>query len=61
VFDYIAGDATFFEQEPLEKLAEEGELAAYKHQGFWKCMDTLRDKETLDFLWAQGNAPWKIW
>lgn len=61
VFDYIEGDATFFEREPLERLAKEGKLAAYKHEGFWKCMDTLRDKETLDFLWNNNRAQWKRW
>lgn len=61
VFDYIAGDDTFFEREPLENLARDGKLAAFKHEGFWKCMDTLRDKETLDYLWNTGKAKWKCW
>lgn len=61
VFQYIEGDNTFFEREPLENLALDGKLAAYKHTGFWKCMDTLRDKETLDYLWDTGQAPWKRW
>lgn len=61
VFSYIEGDRTFFEREPLEHLAKDGQLAAYKHDGFWKCMDTLRDKETLDFLWNSGQAAWKRW
>ena len=61
VFDYIAGDETFFEREPLENLAKDGKLAAYKHYGFWKCMDTLRDKEALDFLWNTKQAAWKRW
>jgi len=61
VFDYIAGDETFFEREPLENLALDGKLAAYKHYGFWKCMDTLRDKEALDFLWNTKQAAWKRW
>lgn len=61
VFSYIAGDSTFFEREPLEHLAKDGQLVAYKHDGFWKCMDTLRDKETLDFLWNTGQAAWKRW
>ena len=61
VLDYIDGDATFFEREPLERLAGEGQLAAYRHEGFWKCMDTLRDKETLDFLIENNRAPWVRW
>lgn len=61
VIKYIDGDATFFEREPLERLAKQGQLAAYKHEGFWKCMDTLRDKETLDFLWNHNKAAWKTW
>lgn len=61
IFDYIAGDETFFEREPLENLARDGKLTAYKHHGFWKCMDTLRDKETLDYLWNTNQAKWKCW
>ena len=61
VFNYIKGDETFFEREPLENLALDGKLAAYKHYGFWKCMDTLRDKEALDFLWNSKQAAWKRW
>lgn len=61
VLEYIAGDDTFFEREPLENLALDGKLNAYKHEGFWKCMDTLRDKETLDYLWNHGQAAWKRW
>lgn len=61
VIPYIDGDATFFEREPLERLAKEGELVAYKHEGFWKCMDTLRDKEELEYLWNSKTAPWKKW
>ncbi len=62
VFDYIKdGDETVFEQEPLENLAQDGELVAYKHDGFWKCMDTLRDKRQLEEMWNSGNAPWKVW
>lgn len=61
VFDYIDGDYTFFEKEPLERLAKEGQLAAYHHRGFWQCMDTQRDKEKLEQMWNEGNAPWKIW
>jgi glucose-1-phosphate cytidylyltransferase len=59
--DYIAGDATVWEREPLEKLAADGQLAAYSHDGFWHAMDTLRDKRYLNELWASGKAPWKIW
>lgn len=61
VFDYIEGDKTVFEKEPLEKLAAQGELAAYKHNGFWQCMDTQREKEKLEELWASKQAPWKVW
>lgn len=58
VFDYIDGDNTTFEREPLERLSEEGELDCYKHDGFWQCMDTLRDKEKLEKLIAENKAPW---
>ena len=61
VLSYIAGDSTLWEREPLERLAEEGELAAYHHNGFWQPMDTLRDKIHLEELWQSGKAPWKIW
>ncbi len=61
VFDYIAGDSTVFEQEPLQKLSLEGELNAFKHKGFWQPMDTLREKNLLEELWNTGKAPWKIW
>lgn len=61
IFNYIEGDMTVFERAPLEKLAIEGNLCAYKHTGFWKCMDTLRDKEGLEWLWNQDKAPWKRW
>ncbi|NLU49338.1 MAG: glucose-1-phosphate cytidylyltransferase [Syntrophomonadaceae bacterium] len=61
VFDYIAGDETLWEKEPLERLAGEGKLYSYKHHGFWKPMDTLRDKRELETLWRSGRAPWKIW
>ena len=50
-----------FEREPMEKLARDGELMAYRHNEFWQCMDTLRDKVLLEDLWAKGNAPWKVW
>jgi glucose-1-phosphate cytidylyltransferase len=61
VFDMIADDSTVFEQEPLVQLANDGELFAYKHHGFWACMDTLRDKTRLCDLWDRNQAPWKIW
>jgi glucose-1-phosphate cytidylyltransferase len=61
VFDYIAGDDTQWEKEPLEQLAKDGQLMAYRHYGFWQCMDTLREKHILDELWASGAAPWKTW
>ncbi|MFZ5649821.1 MAG: glucose-1-phosphate cytidylyltransferase [Bacillota bacterium] len=61
VFDYIDGDATIWEREPLEKLAAENQLAAYRHYGFWRPMDTLRDKTLLEELWNSGRAPWKMW
>ena len=61
VFDYIDGDKTTLEKEPLESLAREGELLAYKHSGFWQPMDTLRDKNQLEELWKSGQAPWKVW
>lgn len=61
VFDYIDGDDTSWELEPLERLAEEGQLAAFRHHGFWHAMDTLRDRIILEDLWNSGDAPWKIW
>lgn len=61
VLDYIADSTVMFEAEPLERLAAEGNLMCYKHDGFWQCMDTLRDKKKLEKLWATGNAPWKVW
>jgi glucose-1-phosphate cytidylyltransferase len=61
VFDYIKDDKTIWEREPLERLAQEGELAAFRHNGFWQPMDTLRDKVHLEELWESGKAPWKIW
>ncbi len=61
VFDYIEGDATIFEKGPLEHLALDGELMSYVHDDFWHSMDTMRDKTTLEKLWASGAAPWKIW
>ncbi len=61
VLDYIDDDKTHFEREPLERLAADGQLMAYKHTDFWQCMDTLRDKVLLERLWESGNPPWKIW
>ena len=61
IADYIDGDDTLFEREPLERLAGDGQLMAYQHEGFWQCMDTLRDKHLLNTLWDAGNAPWKSW
>ena len=61
VIDLIDGDQTLWEHELQVRLAEAGELVAYRHDGFWQCMDTLRDKQLLDELWASGNAPWKAW
>ena len=58
VFDYIDGDKTVFEREPLERLCAEGHLKTYRHEGFWQCMDTVRDRELLNHLWDEGNAPW---
>jgi glucose-1-phosphate cytidylyltransferase len=61
VIDYIADDASIWEREPLEALAHEGQLVAYRHHGFWQPMDTLRDKVKLEELWQTGGAPWKCW
>jgi glucose-1-phosphate cytidylyltransferase len=61
VLDYIEDDTTMLEREPLEKLAKDGELMCYKHHGFWQCMDTMRDREQLEKLWAENAAPWKVW
>jgi glucose-1-phosphate cytidylyltransferase len=61
VIDLIAGDQTIWEQEPLESLAQSGQLAAFQHAGFWQPMDTLRDRAHLEDLWASGAAPWKVW
>ena len=61
VFDYIEGDQTSFEREPLEAIARQGELMSYRHTGYWQCMDTKKEKETLEKLWAEGRAPWKKW
>lgn len=59
--NYIKGDETVLEKSPLETVAREGQLVAYKHKGFWQCMDTVREKEQLERLWASGKAPWKVW
>ncbi len=61
IFDYIEGDATVWEQEPLKRLSQERQLAAYRHFGYWEAMDTLRDKNHLEELWASHRAPWKVW
>lgn len=61
VFDYIEGDETQWEKEPLEGLARDGQLMAYKHTSYWQCMDTLREKHILENSWNSGNAPWRIW
>ena len=61
IFDYLDGDECIFEQAPLEKLAEEGQLMSYRHRGFWQCMDTMREKIQLENLWSHGKAPWKVW
>ena len=61
VFRRINGDQTVWEQEPLKELAQDGELRAFKHAGFWQPMDTLRDKKLLETLWSKGEAPWKLW
>jgi glucose-1-phosphate cytidylyltransferase len=61
VVDYIEGDATVWEKEPMENLAKDGELSVYMHDGFWHPMDTLRDKRYLESLWQSGKAPWKLW
>jgi glucose-1-phosphate cytidylyltransferase len=61
IFDYIDGDATMLEREPMRRLSEEGKLTAYRHRGFWQPMDTLRERNVLEQLWASGKAPWQIW
>lgn len=61
VLDYIEGDETIWERDPLEKLSADGQLTAYKHKGFWKPMDTLRDKQYLEEHWSKNKAPWKVW
>jgi glucose-1-phosphate cytidylyltransferase len=61
IFGYIEGDSTQFEKEPLEQLARDNQLMAYRHEGFWQCMDTIHEKEVLEKIWQSGQAPWKIW
>lgn len=61
IFDYIEGDATIWEREPMEKLASENQLSAYKHTSFWQSMDSLRDKQVLVNIWESDNIPWKVW
>lgn len=61
IFDHIQGDATVFENEPMEALVSKGQMNAYIHKGFWQCMDTLREKQKLEKLWESGQAPWKVW
>src|SRR5262249_27526843 len=61
VLDYIDGDDTAFEREPLERLANDEQLVAHRHDGFWQCMDTLRDVRLLESLWQSGDVPWKVW
>ena len=61
VFDYIEGDPIHLEREPMERLSEEGQLMAFRHDAFWQCMDTLRDKRLLEQLWHDGEAAWKVW
>jgi glucose-1-phosphate cytidylyltransferase len=61
VIDYIEGDATIWERAPLERLAREGQLSAFRHDGFWSAVDTLRDKNHLEELCASGHPPWKVW
>ena len=61
IFSYLKDDSTVFEQEPMRRLAAEGQLMGFDHDGFWQCMDTQREKEKLEKIWAEGNAPWKKW
>ena len=61
VLDYIEGDSTTWENEPMEQLSSDGQFSAFKHKGFWQPMDTLRDKKYLEKLWNSGKAPWKVW
>ncbi|MCF0131524.1 MAG: glucose-1-phosphate cytidylyltransferase, partial [Pseudobutyrivibrio sp.] len=61
VFDYLTDDTTVFEKVALEQLASEGQLMSYVHDGYWQCMDSIREREILDKIWKKGNAPWKSW
>lgn len=61
IFEYIEGDHVVFERDSLGKLARERRLAAFRHTGYWQCMDTQRDKTLLERVWEEGNAPWKTW
>ena len=61
ILDLIEGDATVFEKYPLEEAAGRGQLDAYRHNGFWQCMDTMNEKKKLEEMWRSGNAPWKVW
>lgn len=61
IFNYLEGDQTVLEREPLERLAAEGQLMSYRHTGFWQCMDNVRERELLEKLWSSGQAPWKVW
>jgi glucose-1-phosphate cytidylyltransferase len=61
VLDYIDDDDTQFEKDPMERLAKDGQLMAFRHEGFWQCMDTLRDKVLLNRLWDAGDPPWRVW
>ena len=61
IFDYLEGDSTVFEQEPMQSLAAQGQMKSFYHSGFWQCMDTQREMKKLEELWQTGKAPWKIW
>jgi len=61
VFDYLVDDGTIFERDPLENLAQDGQLMSYFHKGYWQCMDSVRERELLEQVWASGDAPWKLW
>jgi glucose-1-phosphate cytidylyltransferase len=61
IFDYLEGDQTVFERDPMERLASDGQLMSYMHRGFWQCMDNIREKELLEKLLAENKAPWKKW
>ncbi len=61
IFDYFSDDSTVFEQKPMKELAKAGELKSFYHDGCWQCMDTKREKDKLEELWAFGKAPWKVW